>query len=176
MKTLIVIDMQNDFVYGKLGSENARSIIPNIAEKIIEYDKNGDMVIFTRDTHFEDYLNTQEGNKLPIKHCIRNTDGWNIVDNIDSLVNDNQKTYIDKLSFGYDNWCSYYGQLKDSDIELTGVCTDICVVSNALILKSLFPENKIVVNSDCCAGTSIKNHENALSVMNSCQIDIIGGI
>lgn len=162
-KTLIVIDMQNDFVSGVLGTPEAQVIVPAVKAKIKEYLDRGDEVIFTRDTHGEEYMNTNEGKFLPVPHCIKGTDGWNIVP---ELENKDCK-HIDKLNFGYPDW------KKDFDfeaVELVGVCTDICVVSNALILKSQFPEIDITVDSSCCAGVTTQMHDAALATMKSCQI------
>ncbi len=164
-KTLIVIDMQNDFVSGVLGTAEAQAIVPAVKAKIDEYLKNGDEVIFTRDTHDSNYMNTNEGKYLPVPHCIKNTDGWNIVAELD----DTDCRHIDKPNFGYPNW------KKEFDfecVELIGVCTDICVVSNALILKAQFPEIDIAVDSSCCAGVTPDAHNAALSTMKACQIII----
>ena len=164
MKTLIVIDMQNDFINGSLGTEEACAIVDNVKKKIKEYEKNGDEIIFTRDTHYDNYLETFEGKKLPVMHCIKNTDGWQI---FDGLITENAKI-IDKETFGYTGW----NKMKFEEIEIVGLCTDICVVSNALILRAYFPDMKITVQSDCCAGVTPKTHEAALETMKMCQIDI----
>lgn len=170
MKTLIVVDMQNDFVTGSLGTKEAVAIVPNVKKKIEEYFSNGDEIIFTRDTHYDvDYLDTQEGKKLPVEHCIYASNGWEIVDGLE--VGDCK--YIDKQSFGTLEWEDFALDL-DEEIELVGVCTDICVVSNALILKAMFPELKITVDASCCAGTTPERHKDALETMKSCQIDVIG--
>ena len=169
-KVLIVVDMQNDFVNGCLGSEEARGIVSNVRDKILEYQKNGDTVIFTRDTHEENYLQSQEGKYLPVPHCINGTDGWNIVDGLE--VENCQ--YIDKPNFGWTHWDTKNFSDKD-EIELIGVCTDICVVSNALILKAMYPETHITVDAGCCAGVTLESHSAALLTMKSCQIDIING-
>ena len=166
MKTLIVIDLQNDFVSGSLGSGEARAIIPRVKEKIKEYEERGDEVVFTKDTHYQDYLNTLEGKMLPVEHCIFGTDGWKIVNGLE-IPN---CRYVEKNSFGYPNW-----HLCNCDeIELIGVCTDICVVSNALIIRALYPDMKITVDASCCAGSTPKRHKAALEVMKSCQINVIG--
>ena len=168
MKTLIVVDMQNDFVTGSLGTKEAQAIVPKIKEKIKEYRQSGNRVIFTRDTHYENYLETKEGKMLPVKHCIYNTDGWQIVDGLEF----DGCEYVNKESFGWNNWNdrNYY-----DDIELVGVCTDICVISNALILKAQFSEDiDIIVDASCCAGCTPELHRAALDVMRSCQINVIG--
>lgn len=164
MKTLIVIDMQNDFIDGSLGTKEAVAIVDNVKKKIAEYKSNGDEVIFTRDTHQANYLETSEGKNLPVEHCIEGTDGWQIAD---GLMVDGADV-IDKPSFGYTGWSKY----NFEEIELVGLCTDICVVSNALILKALFPEIKISVDSSCCAGVTPQTHNAALETMKMCQINI----
>ena len=164
-KTLIVIDMQNDFIDMALGTKEAVSILPNVKERISTYIKNGDDIIFTRDTHFEDYLETNEGKKLPIKHCIKGTKGWEIAD---GLYVEGCKI-IDKPSFGWMNW-----KEEDlEDVEIVGLCTDICVVSNALIIKAAFPDANVKVNKECCAGVTVESHNAALKTMEMCQIEMI---
>lgn len=165
-KALIVIDMQNDFIDGSLGTLEAQAIVPNVKNKIAEYRAKGDEVIFTRDTHFADYLKTNEGKHLPVKHCIEGTDGWQIADEVDVK----ECTHINKPTFGYIGWARY----NFEKIEIVGLCTDICVVSNALILKALFPDAKITVDASCCAGVTPESHKAALTTMKMCQIDVIG--
>lgn len=172
MKTLIVVDMQNDFIDGALGTKEAVAIVPNVKNKIAEYVARGDEVIFTRDTHFEDYLNTQEGKNLPVVHCTSGTTGWRIPNDIDIPLCE----HINKYSFGYDEWdvaCDC-GDRYFEEIEIIGLCTDICVVSNALILKSFYPEVPITVDASCCAGVTPETHKAALDTMRCCQIKIIG--
>lgn len=169
-KILIVIDMQNDFIYGPLGTPEARAIVPNVVKKVEEY--NPEDVYYTMDTHYSDYLETLEGIKLPIKHCIYKTDGWRIINELpDKIFKDDDP--IEKFTFGVKDWIPY---LNDgfSEIEIVGVCTDICVVSNALILRAHFPNIKITVDASCCAGSTPEKHKAALEVMKSCQIDVIG--
>lgn len=168
MKILIIVDMQNDFVTGSLGTKEAKKIIPNIKKKIQEYSSRGDIIIFTRDTHDTDYLQTQEGKVLPVEHCIYPTNGWEIVDELKTP----DCTYVNKSSFGWLHWGEF--DFKNKEVELVGVCTDICVISNALILKASFPEIKITVDASCCAGVSPEKHKAALDVMKSCQINVIG--
>lgn len=171
MKTLIVVDMQNDFITGVLGSHEAMAIVPNVKKKISGHVANGGHVIFTRDTHDKDYLETSEGRHLPVEHCIIGTKGWDIIDGIEP--DKDCCTYINKPTFGWRHW--YSNQFtEDDEIELIGVCTDICVVSNALILKALFPEVKITVDASCCAGVTPETHKAALDTMRMCQIEIIG--
>ncbi len=164
-KTLIVVDMQNDFIDMALGTAEAAKIVPAVKEKIAEYVKNGDEIIFTRDTHEENYLETSEGKKLPVKHCIKGTKGWEIAD---GLFVDGSKI-IDKPNFGWPHW----NEEKLESIELVGLCTDICVVSNALIIKAMFPDADVKVDSRCCAGVTPESHEAALRTMQMCQIEII---
>ena len=164
-KTLIVIDMQNDFIHMALGTPEAVAIVPKVKAKIQEYVRNGDEIIFTRDTHFADYLQTAEGKKLPVEHCIRGTKGWEIAD---GLYVEGCKI-IDKPNFGWPHW-------KDEaleEVELIGLCTDICVVSNALIIKATFPDAAVTVDSTCCAGVTPATHEAALKTMAMCQVDIV---
>lgn len=169
MKTLIVVDVQNDFITGVLGSDDAVAIMPNIKKKIKEYVDAGRRVIFTRDTHNDNYLKTNEGKHLPVEHCIQYTHGWKIADDIDKEVPN--CIYINKPNFGYLNW--KHRQFND-DVEIIGVCTDICVVSNALILKATFPEINIRVDASCCAGVTPETHKAALETMRMCQIEIVG--
>ena len=169
MKALIVIDMQNDFIDGVLGTKEAVEIVGKVKGKIEEYRKEGLPVIFTRDTHGENYLETQEGKSLPVPHCIKGTRGWEISDELeagDSLV-------IDKPTFGSKALAEYLASADDIDsVELTGLCTDICVISNAMLIKAFLPEIKISVDSGCCAGVTPESHKNALESMKMCQIEI----
>ena len=169
MKTLIVVDVQNDFVNGSLGSEEAQAIIPNVKKKIEEYCNRGDQIIFTRDTHYDDYLNTQEGRKLPVKHCIYGSKGWKIVDGLEVP----NCMYVNKDCFGTLQWRNMTW-IGDGDIDLVGLCTDICVISNALVLKAMFPNTEITVDAGCCAGSTPEKHKAALEAMKSCQINVIG--
>jgi len=177
MRTLIVIDMQNDFIDGSLGTKEAVSIVPNVKAKIEEYLKNGDRIIFTRDTHHDDYMDTNEGRHLPVVHCIEGTTGWEIRPELmDAVKDENEETglvknvtIINKPSFGFTGWKGY----EFDEIELIGLCTDICVVSNALILKALFPEIKVSVDASCCAGVTPESHKAALETMKMCQIELI---
>lgn len=174
-KTLIVVDMQNDFVYGPLGTPEARAIVPNVKKKIAEYIANGDEVIFTMDTHGKDYLSTREGKYLPVEHCLYKTDGWKVCDEVDIP----EAEHIYKYTFGYDEWdiegnCDAYHDRNLQEVELVGVCTDICVVSNALIIKAMYPEIDITVDASCCAGVTPETHKAALMTMRNCQINIIG--
>lgn len=183
-KTLIVVDMQNDFITGPLGTPEAVAIVPKVKAKIEEAVRNGDQIIYTRDTHFTDYLGTREGKKLPVEHCILHTQGWQIHDEL-LPPDDYQKVYIlNKYTFGSDDipWAfralvtAPNGDLACDEIELVGVCTNICVVSNALLLNTAYSERcEITVDATCCAGTTPENHEAALKVMESCQINVKRG-
>ena len=170
MKILIVVDMQNDFIDGALGTKEAEKIVANVKEKIDTYRSNNDEVIFTRDTHFDDYLETQEGKNLPVKHCIKDTFGWQIsskLDVADSVV-------IDKPTFGSTKLIEYLLSKQNiSEIQLVGLCTDICVISNAFLLKAALPEVLISVDSRCCAGVTPESHNRALESMKTCQIMVI---
>lgn len=167
-KVLVVVDMQNDFVTGALGSKEAQAIVPNVVEKVKKAVENGDRVIFTKDTHFKDYMKTLEGEKLPIPHCIKDTEGWEIIPQLEDFV----KEEVEKYTFGSFMALPSLVSVHEDEIELIGVCTDICVVSNALILRAVNPNMKITVDSSCCAGTSREAHESALVVMKCCQIDV----
>lgn len=164
-KTLIVIDMQNDFIDGSLGTAEAVAIVDNVKRKIEEYKANGDEIIFTRDTHQDNYMETNEGKHLPVVHCIEGTSGWEIRDVLDTEGCE----IINKPSFGYTGWSGY----SFEEVEIVGLCTDICVVSNALIIKALFPEIRVSVDSSCCAGVTPESHEAALTTMKMCQIEVI---
>lgn len=168
-KYLIVVDVQKDFVVGALGAAEAEAIIPRIREKIAEYHASGDAVIFTRDTHQKNYLETNEGKHLPVEHCIENTDGWQIYGGLA----DSDSVVINKSTFGYLDWKKIIEYSSELEIEVIGLCTDICVVSNALILKALFPEATVSVDSTACAGVTPDSHEAALTTMKMCQVNVI---
>lgn len=166
-KTLIVVDMQNDFIDGVLGTKEAQAIVPNVKKKIAEYYARGDEIIFTRDTHQADYLETNEGKHLPIGHCIEGTKGWQIAEGLETP----KAKYIDKGVFGFLWWSEIdIGE----EVEIVGLCTDICVVSNSIILKATYPEIEIYVDASCCAGVTPETHKSALETMKMCQINIIG--
>lgn len=170
-KYLLVIDMQEDFVYGCLGSEQARAIVPAVTEKIRSFDGT---VIYTKDTHTEDYLNTQEGSLLPVKHCVKDTNGWQLIEPLAQLQREQGSEVWEKPSFG----CVPLAEMLQAEnstnpiesLELIGVCTDICVCSNALLLKAFLPETPIYVDASCCAGVTPQSHQAALETMKSCQI------
>ena len=164
-KTLIVVDMQNDFIDMALGTKEAVAIVPKVKEKIQEYVQNGDEIIFTRDTHGDNYLQTPEGKQLPVEHCIKGTKGWQIAE---GLYVEGCKI-IDKPNFGWPHWNEEHLE----DVEIIGLCTDICVVSNVLIIKATFPDINVKVDSNCCAGVTVETHEAALKTMEMCQIEIV---
>ena len=177
MKVLVVVDMQHDFVDGVLGTDEAKAIVPNVAAKVAEYANMEDsVIIYTRDTHFDNYMDTMEGKHLPVPHCIANTIGWQIVGDVYQCDSD----VIDKYTFGYyslpdEIWeaCAMkYNRFDVESIEFCGVCTSICVISNALIVKSVFKETPLIIDSKCCACVSKETHEAALTVMKMCQIEV----
>lgn len=170
MKLLIVVDMQNDFIDGALGTKEAVAIVPNVAEKIKRARDAGWEVVFTRDTHQKNYLQTQEGKNLPVVHCILGSKGWQISDKLDV----GKSRIFDKPSFGSLDLADYVATLNElEEIELVGLCTGICVISNAFILKAKLPEVKITVDSSCCACVTPESHATALSAMRLCQVNII---
>lgn len=179
MKVLVVVDMQKDFVDGALGTPEAQAIVANVAKKVSEYANQEECIVYyTRDTHWNDYLDTPEGKKLPVEHCIYNTDGWQIVPEV---YVDSFNTFVgDKYTFGMYSLpdrieralSDLYGTWEATSIEVCGLCTDICVVSNALLLKAAYPNVPISVDASCCAGVTPAKHDAALEVMRSCQIDV----
>ncbi|MCD8217220.1 MAG: cysteine hydrolase [Clostridiales bacterium] len=169
MKLLVVVDMQKDFVDGALGTAEAVSIVPKVRDKILKCRAEGWTVVFTRDTHTEDYLETQEGKNLPVVHCVKGTPGWEIVPELP--VEDSR--IFDKVTFGSMELAQYAAGLSNLEaIQLIGLCTDICVISNALLLKAALPEVPISVDEECCAGVTPESHKNALAAMEACQIKI----
>lgn len=186
MKIVVIVDMQNDFVDGVLGTEEAKNIVPNITSRLREL--KGSLVLFTKDTHYEDYLETQEGQNLPVPHCIYKTPGWSIVKDISSLV-DYSNDYLSysgtnvvkgrflKKTFGSIELAETLREIvkecQIDEITFMGLLTDICVISNVLITKAYCPETPVTVYQDCCAGSSTEAHEKALSVMHSCQVNIV---
>lgn len=168
---LIVVDMQNDFIDGALGTKEAAAIVPKVEDKIRNFDGE---VFFTRDTHETWYLETQEGKNLPVPHCIRGAEGWQIRKELDAL----RKTEpIDKETFGSTDLAADLLALHEDEeigsITLVGLCTDICVISNALLIKATLPEVPIYVDAACCAGVTPESHENALKAMEACQIKVM---
>lgn len=167
---LIVVDMQNDFIDGALGTAEAVAIVPKVADKIRNFSGR---IIFTRDTHGEDYMDTQEGKNLPVPHCIKGTEGWQISPMLQELCKEDP---IDKVTFGSESLASILKEANEENpigsITLIGLCTDICVISNALLIKAFLPEVPMVVDASCCAGVTPESHRNALAAMKICQIKI----
>lgn len=184
MKALIIVDMQNDFIDGALGTPEAQAIVPNVVNKLKAHQHTDTVVLFTKDTHHENYLNTSEGMKLPVEHCIEGTPGWSIAKPIhDEFKNEGYTTYssdtvvkgrVLKPTFGSYDLLNVLDDIDLDEIELCGVCTDICVISNAIMIKNYFPDVRVTVDASCCAGVTPEKHAAALEVMKSCQIDIVG--
>lgn len=173
-KILVVVDMQKDFVDGALGTKEAVSIVPAVVEKIENF--SGDIIV-TYDTHPENYMETQEGKNLPVPHCIKATDGWKLDEKVQSVLDKKNYKTIEKPTFGATELPVYIKENYDPaeiEIELIGLCTDICVVSNALLLKANFLETKISVDANCCAGVTPESHDAALLTMKMCQVDVTG--
>ena len=170
MKFLIVVDMQKDFIDGSLGTKEAEAIVPAVVKKIREWDG---IVVATRDTHQPDYMQTQEGKFLPVEHCIEGTDGWQINPDVQQALDERNAQVINKPTFGSVALSMMLMQCGVTEIQLVGLCTDICVVSNALLLKANMPEVPISVDATCCAGVTPEKHEAALETMRSCQITIL---
>lgn len=172
MKVLIVIDMQNDFTTGVLGNSQTAAVTANVVKKINEFrksEKDG-RIIATLDTHTEDYMNTQEGKNLPVPHCIRGSEGWKLVPDVEKALG-KDCTIVEKPTFGAINLPEIIGDGKDiEEFLFIGVCTDICVISNAMIIKAAYSEIPVRVISDCCAGVSPESHENALNAMKVVQM------
>ena len=174
-KVLIVVDMQKDFVDGALGSREAVAIVDNVVKKIDGFD--GDIIV-TYDTHGEDYMQTQEGRNLPVPHCIKGTDGWQLDEKVRNALKNRVHKVIEKPTFGSVALPQHIKANYDPneiEIELIGLCTDICVVSNALLLKANFLETKVSVDAACCAGVTVDSHNAALLTMKMCQVNVIGG-
>lgn len=173
---LVVVDMQNDFIDGSLGTPEAEAIVANVVKKIKNFDG---AVVYTQDTHQSDYLNTPEGQHLPIEHCIQGTTGWEISKTVMTALNKKgicfniKKTTFGDIHYLFDIISRFGTNYNDLNIEIVGLCTDICVISNALILKAQFPAAEITVDASCCAGTSPSNHSAALQVMRACQINVV---
>ncbi|MCM1135335.1 MAG: cysteine hydrolase [Clostridium sp.] len=171
MKYLIVVDMQKDFITGSLGTQEAQKILPKVIEKVENYDGK---VIFTKDTHTADYLNTQEGKNLPVEHCISGEEGWYLDERLEELAARESWKIYNKPTFGCVELAEDLREENKKEaieeIELCGLCTDICVISNALLLKAFLPETPIRVDAKCCAGVTPQSHQNALEAMKMCQI------
>ena len=188
MKALIIVDMQNDFIDGALGTPEAQAIVPNVVNKMKEHKNTDTIILFTKDTHWKNYLDTPEGKKLPVEHCIEGTEGWSINKEIhNEFKTGGYATYsaedivngrIIKPTFGSYDLINILDEInvasKITEIEFCGVCTDICVISNVLMTKAAFWDIPIIVDASCCAGVTPEKHAAALEVMKSCQIDVIG--
>ena len=171
-KILVVVDMQNDFIDGSLGTQEAQEIVGAVKEKILDYPSEA--VFVTMDTHGADYLSTQEGKNLPVAHCIRGTEGWQLRPELAELLRD--AAVFEKPTFGSTALAEAIRSMPEvEEIELIGLCTDICVVSNALLLKAFMPEVRICVDASCCAGVTPEKHLAALETMRSCQIEVRNG-
>jgi nicotinamidase-related amidase len=186
MRVLVVVDVQKDFVDGALGSMAAQSVIPHMRKRIKEYADGETLILFTKDTHEENYLETFEGVRLPVEHCVRGTPGWSLVKDISTLADgysnflifSNEeviRSRILKNTFGSIKLCEILKQYENeiTDVTFMGFCTDICVVSNVLMARAYLPNTRIIVDASCCAGTTLEKHLAALEVMKSCQIDVI---
>lgn len=186
MRVLVVVDVQRDFVDGALGSIAAQSIIPHMRKRIKDYADGETLILFTKDTHEENYLETFEGFRLPVEHCVRGTPGWSLVKDISTLADgySNFLIFSDEEVIRSRVLKSTFGSVKlmqilkqheyeIEDITFMGFCTDVCVISNALMARTCLPNTRIVVDASCCAGTTLEKHLAALEVMKSCQIDVI---
>lgn len=172
-KILIVVDMQNDFVGGALRNEMAMKIVPLVREKI-EASRADHVVIFTRDTHHANYMETEEGKNLPVPHCIEGTAGWQIIDEMKDLA-DGADLVLDKETFGSSLLFAHLRQMQEvEEVTLVGICTDICVISNALLAKAALPNAHVKVDARCTAGVTEESHDNALAAMTACHIEVIG--
>lgn len=187
MKVLVIVDMQNDFIDGSLGTPEAQAIVSKVVEKLQTINIRDTLVLFTKDTHYANYLSTFEGQRLPVEHCIINTPGWGINKQISSIVDNTEgmmsfsspeiiRSRIYKHTFGSDVLRDFLIEHEEDieEVEFVGLCTDICVVSNVLMARQVMPDMKIVVDASCCAGTTPEAHKAALTVMKSCQIDVVG--
>lgn len=168
-RLLIVVDMQKDFVDGALGTEEAQAIVPGVVKKIEAYREEEDEVVFTLDTHFDNYMDTMEGRKLPVPHCVKGTPGWELIEELQPVPG----RRFEKSTFGSRKLASYVLEGGYESVELVGLCTDICVISNTLLIKAAVPDIPICVDAGCCAGVSPETHENALNAMKMCHIDIV---
>ncbi len=181
-KVLVVIDMQNDFITGVLGNKECVEVVANVINRMKRAKEEGWHIICTKDTHEEDYLKTGEGKRLPVKHCIRGTEGAELIDEIKALEKEWEEESVfltesplEKSAFGSTELSRILSTYDINEIELIGVCTDICVISNAMILRSDFPNIEVSVNSNCTAGVTVESHKNALNAMKGCQIGIVEG-
>ena len=171
-RMLVVVDMQNDFIYGELGTEEARAIVPKIIDKIDEYMSRRDIILFTKDVHGDEYFDMIEGKKLPVRHCVKGSDGAEIIREIKDM--DCIEFQTEKETFGAIKLATCPLPQNCVSVEVVGVCTDCCVISNAILLRNMFPYTKIIVDASCCAGTTPDNHKIALKAMKNCMIDVVG--
>ncbi|MBE6008586.1 MAG: cysteine hydrolase [Lachnospiraceae bacterium] len=173
-KVLVVVDMQNDFISGSLGSKMAEAIVENVIKKIINFDGK---IAYTRDTHYDNYMSTREGKLLPIMHCTEGTEGWEIESRIKALQIENDSPVFDKITFGSKRLADFLLYLdklnKIDEVHVVGLCTDICVISNAFLAQAYLPEATIVIDATCCAGVTEDSHKTALTAMSNCQMKII---
>lgn len=181
-KILVVVDMQKDFIDGKLGSKEAMYIVDEVAKKIESYIEHDERIYFTKDTHSPEYLSTQEGINLPVEHCVKNTDGWEFPEKINSLFKEietksKESILFEKGQFGSIELAqilkNQISDMENTEIEIIGLCTDICVIVNAMLIKTYLPEVKLIVDSKCCAGVTPESHINALNAMKMCQIKVV---
>lgn len=183
MKVLVIVDMQNDFIDGALGTPAAQAIVDNVVNKVKQFD--GDAIYITKDTHQRNYLETQEGKLLPVEHCIEGTAGWRLHDAVATAIShaaiDSHKgvSVFQKVTFGSVDLGKCLDALSQrqrvDEVVVIGLCTDICVISNALLIKAFLPEAKITVDAACCAGVTPESHQRALDAMKVCQINVVGG-
>jgi nicotinamidase-related amidase len=175
-KILVVVDMQNDFVGGTLRNEDGINMVPTLVKKVADAKANGDIIIYTQDTHGENYMETQEGKNLPVPHCIKGTKGWEIIDELKPYVDGTAYGIFEKPTFGCTALATFIKKYCENnvnaEIELVGLCTDICVVSNALLIKATVPEVPVAVDATCCAGVTRETHDAALTTMKTCQIKV----
>lgn len=169
-KLLVVVDMQKDFVDGALGTKEAQGIVEAVVKKVEKEQAAGTEIVFTLDTHENNYLETQEGKKLPVVHCVKETEGWRLIPELQKYAE--KAEVIEKPTFGSMNLAEKVQKQKYDEIELAGLCTDICVISNALLIKAAAPEVPVAVMAECCAGVTPESHNNALEAMKMCQIEI----
>lgn len=172
MKVLVVIDMQNDFVDGALGTPEAARVLPRVRAKVAACLEQGGKVVYTKDTHGADYLQTQEGKLLPVAHCVKGTEGWEFAPGVYA----EGCPVVEKAAFGSPELAELVARLEGAEsVELVGVCTDVCVISNALLLKAFLPEMPVSVDASCCAGVTPESHRNALHAMRMCQVRVTEG-
>ena len=171
MKALVVVEMQNGLITGARGTEEAQKIVSAVTKRISAAATEGWEIVFTMDTHHADYLSTQEGKNLPVVHCVKGTDGFALAPEVEALSAGCRR--FEKNTFGSVQLASYLREKQAEEVELIGLCTDICVISNAMLIKAFLPETKVSVKADCCAGVTPQSHDNALSAMKMCQISVL---